>query len=58
MVALTAPPRYFDRGNGARLLQPANQAALAAVPTDLATALVAIAAHQAALIAAGIMKSS
>lgn len=53
-----APPRFFDRGNGAKLLQPQNQVALAAVPTDTASLITAVGAHQAALIAAGIMKSA
>lgn len=68
----TAPPRFFDRGNGAKLLQPANQAPLVATVVTTtpaltsygftlaqATAMIALVnAMQAALISAGIMSAT
>lgn len=54
----TPPPKFFDNGSGAKLLQPSNQVAFVANPTDLATALTASISMRDALIAAGIMKSS
>lgn len=64
MAALTAPPRYFDRGNGARLLQPANQSALlTTLPTTATTGNIEVMGNRinqiiASLQAAGIMKTS
>lgn len=54
----SAPPRFFDRGSGAKLLQPANQVAFVADPTDLPTALTAAIALRNALVTAGIMLPS
>lgn len=52
----SAPPIFVDRGSGAKLLQPDNQVAYSATPTDTASLITASNAHRAALIAAGIMK--
>jgi hypothetical protein len=54
----TAPPKFFDNGSGAKLLQPNNQAPLIAAPTDLATSIVAINAIIAALVNAGIASAT
>lgn len=51
-----APPRYFDRGSGAKLLQPHNQAPF--VAPGAAYAQADITAIVAALVAAGIMLPS
>lgn len=45
-----SPPRYFDRGNGGKLLRPENQVAFLAAPTAAQT--------RDTLITAGIMKAS
>lgn len=54
----SAPPRFLDRGNGAKVLQPDNQVSYVATPTDLPTALTSIISLRAALITAGIMLPS
>lgn len=56
--ALTAKVTADNGGSFDALLQPANQAAFAANPTDLATALTAIIALRNAMVAAGLMKAS
>lgn len=52
----SAPPRFFDRGSGAKLLQPDNQVAFQAIGAAYAQAEVT--ALRDALVTAGIMKSS
>jgi len=54
----SAPPRFFDRGSGAKLLQPENQVAFLVSATDLPTAITSIDTIRTALITAGIMKAS
>jgi hypothetical protein len=49
-MKVDSPPRYFDRGNGAKLLRPENQVAYIAAPTAAQT--------RDTLIAAGVMKAS
>lgn len=59
-----APPRFFDRGNGAKLLQPTNQvASIATIITtattgDVATIGARVNSIIAALQTAGIMQTT
>jgi hypothetical protein len=53
------PPKTMANGATPQaILQPSQQMALVATPTDLATSITAITAIKAGLIAAGLMKSS
>lgn len=57
----SAPPRFFDRGNGAKLLQPQNQVAYQGnLANDANGAAIATAVNglRNALVVAGIMKAS
>lgn len=52
----SAPPSFFDKGNGAKLLQPDNQVAYQAIGAAYVQAEVT--ALRNALVTAGIMKAS